>query len=170
MELTTGINHVATLTSDLDRLEEFYATVLGARTLFDLRDAGVRHAMIMVGSASGVHAFEVDAAMLPDGPHPTFARDASTTSPSPLSTPPPSTSCDGEPRPPALKPRLSTTVRSSRSTSTTPTAARSRSAASNPASISPRPHQTGQPRPGGSRSSGSAGCVGSASCGWVWST
>lgn len=33
--------------------------MLGARTLFDLEDNGFRHAMIMLGPASGMHAFEV---------------------------------------------------------------------------------------------------------------
>src|SRR5262245_45004954 len=72
MTLTNGINHVATLTPNLDRLKTFYEHMLGARTLFDLTDKGVRHAMIMVGPASGVHAFESPAS--PDGPLPMFGR------------------------------------------------------------------------------------------------
>ena len=56
--MTTGINHVATLTGDLDRLKRFYEDVLGARTLFDLEDNGFRHAMVMVGPESGVHMFQ----------------------------------------------------------------------------------------------------------------
>ena len=72
--MTTGINHVATLTSDLDRLKGFYEDVLGARTLFDLEDNGFRHAMVMVGPESGVHVFQHPTATLPDGPQPMFER------------------------------------------------------------------------------------------------
>src|SRR5438128_1330567 len=73
MELTAGINHVATLTGDLDRLKAFYEDVLGATTLFDLEDGGMRHAMLLVGPGSGVHAFQVDAGTAP-APQPMFAR------------------------------------------------------------------------------------------------
>jgi catechol 2,3-dioxygenase-like lactoylglutathione lyase family enzyme len=71
--LTNGINHVATLTADLGRLKSFYEDVLGARTLFDLEDNGVRHAMIMLGPASGVHAFEVEPTKVPQS-QPMFER------------------------------------------------------------------------------------------------
>ena len=71
--LTNGINHVATLTGDLDRLKGFYEDILGARTLFDLEDNGFRHAMIMLSPASGIHAFEVESSKLP-APHPMFER------------------------------------------------------------------------------------------------
>ena len=71
--LTNGINHVATLTADLGRLKSFYETVLGVRTLFDLEDNGVRHAMIMLSPASGMHAFQVDPASVPR-PQPMFGR------------------------------------------------------------------------------------------------
>jgi catechol 2,3-dioxygenase-like lactoylglutathione lyase family enzyme len=74
MQLTNGINHVAALTPDLDRLKAFYTDVLGATPLFDLCDAGVRHAMLMLGPGSGVHAFEVDAAKAPTGSRPMFER------------------------------------------------------------------------------------------------
>ena len=74
MSLTNGLNHVATLTSKLDRLEAFYQAVLGAQILFDQEDRGLRHAMILVGPGSGVHAFEVDPARMPDGPQPMFER------------------------------------------------------------------------------------------------
>jgi catechol 2,3-dioxygenase-like lactoylglutathione lyase family enzyme len=74
MQLTTGINHVAVLTTDLDRLKAFYEHAIGANTLFDLEDRGVRHAMIMLGDASGVHAFQVDAGIAPPGWKPMFAR------------------------------------------------------------------------------------------------
>ena len=72
--MTTGINHVATLTGDLDRLKGFYEEVLGARTLFDLEDNGFRHAMVMVGPESGVHMFQHAMAKLPEGPQPMFQR------------------------------------------------------------------------------------------------
>src|SRR5262245_32117530 len=71
---TNGSNQVATLTADLDRLEAFYAEVFEATPLFDQHDAGHRHAMIMLGPFSGLHAFEVDAARVPDGTQPMFGR------------------------------------------------------------------------------------------------
>ncbi len=74
MQLTTGINHVAVLTSDLERLKAFYEDAIGATTLFDLEDAGVRHAMILLGPASGLHAFQVDAETAPSGWKPMFSR------------------------------------------------------------------------------------------------
>jgi catechol 2,3-dioxygenase-like lactoylglutathione lyase family enzyme len=74
MQLTNGINHVATLTPDLDRLKGFYEDVLGARALFDLTDSNVRHAMVMVGPASGVHMFQAEEATLPRAGQPMFAR------------------------------------------------------------------------------------------------
>jgi catechol 2,3-dioxygenase-like lactoylglutathione lyase family enzyme len=72
--MTTGINHVAMLTGDLDRLKGFYEDVLGARTLFDLEDNGFRHAMVMVGPESGVHMFQHATATLPNKPQPMFER------------------------------------------------------------------------------------------------
>jgi catechol 2,3-dioxygenase-like lactoylglutathione lyase family enzyme len=34
--LTTGFDHVATLTADLDRLVDFYHTVFGAEVTFEM--------------------------------------------------------------------------------------------------------------------------------------
>jgi catechol 2,3-dioxygenase-like lactoylglutathione lyase family enzyme len=74
MQLTSGINHVASLTTDIERLKTFYEDVFGARTAFDLEDAGLRHAMILVGPVSGIHAFQVKAGDMPEGPKPMFRR------------------------------------------------------------------------------------------------
>jgi catechol 2,3-dioxygenase-like lactoylglutathione lyase family enzyme len=74
MQLTSGINHVATLTTDVERLKAFYQDVFGATTAFDLEDGGMRHAMIMVGPLSGIHAFQVKAGAIPDTPQPMFSR------------------------------------------------------------------------------------------------
>jgi len=56
-DLVAGINHVATLTSDLDRLERFYAEVFGAGVVRRW-DGKQRHSMIRLGSCAVLHAFE----------------------------------------------------------------------------------------------------------------
>src|SRR4051794_21139218 len=65
MQRTNGLNHVATLTADVDSLKAFHADLFGADTLFDRTDAGRRHAMIVLGPGSGIHAFEVAGDALP---------------------------------------------------------------------------------------------------------
>lgn len=65
MELTTGINHVAVLTRDLDRFADFYCAVLGADVIFDATEPVIgRHAMLRIGTDSVLHAIEA-----PDSPH-----------------------------------------------------------------------------------------------------
>jgi len=65
MALVNGVHHVASLTSDLDRLIAFYETVFEARVTFDREDGGRRHAFIEVGDATVLHPFEVSAEDLP---------------------------------------------------------------------------------------------------------
>lgn len=65
MPLTSGIDHVALVTKDLDALTAFYVEVLDAEIDFDLND-GLRHAGINVGGSSYIHAFEMS-----DNPHAT---------------------------------------------------------------------------------------------------
>lgn len=60
---TTGFDHVATLTPDLDRYVDFYARMFGARVVqtMEAREDHPRMAMIDVGGAAHIGAFEVPA-------------------------------------------------------------------------------------------------------------
>ena len=65
MQLTTGINHVAVVTGDLDRFIDFYTAVLDAEVVFNETSPGIgRHAMLRVGADSVLHPVEVR-----DSPH-----------------------------------------------------------------------------------------------------
>lgn len=61
MTLTSGFNHVATLTPDLDRFEAWYQQVFGAVTTFEMaaRDDHPRMAIMDVGGDSYLNVFEV---------------------------------------------------------------------------------------------------------------
>lgn len=59
-----GVNHVALLTEDLDRLISFYRRVFDADIGFDMEEDGLRHAMIDLGNGAALHPFQV-----PDNPH-----------------------------------------------------------------------------------------------------
>lgn len=55
--LLAGINHVATMTADLEQLEHFYERAFGAAVV--RRWAGdERHSMIRLGPTTVLHAFE----------------------------------------------------------------------------------------------------------------
>lgn len=60
---TTGFDHVATLTPDLDRYVDFYARMFGARVLhtMEAREDHPRMAVIDVGGTAHIGAFEVPA-------------------------------------------------------------------------------------------------------------
>jgi catechol 2,3-dioxygenase-like lactoylglutathione lyase family enzyme len=55
-----GINHVATLTSDMDRLQHFYEDIFDADLLGDMREPGVRHASIALGPDTFLHPSEIE--------------------------------------------------------------------------------------------------------------
>jgi catechol 2,3-dioxygenase-like lactoylglutathione lyase family enzyme len=61
--LLHGINHVATLTSDTDRLHAFYREVFGAEIVADMREApegpGVRLSMVDIGDGTMLNVFEI---------------------------------------------------------------------------------------------------------------
>jgi len=61
MALTTGFNHVATLTADLDRLTAWYERVFDAATVFDMEAEGdhPRMAIIDLGGGAALNVFEV---------------------------------------------------------------------------------------------------------------
>jgi catechol 2,3-dioxygenase-like lactoylglutathione lyase family enzyme len=61
MPITRGFNHVATLTTDLDRHAEFYAAVFGAEVTFRM-DATPDHPRMFIldlGGAAALNVFEV---------------------------------------------------------------------------------------------------------------
>ncbi len=56
-ELLAGINHIATVTADLDRLERFYERAFGA-SVVRRWEGRERHSMIRLGPTTVLHAFE----------------------------------------------------------------------------------------------------------------
>ena len=63
MPITTGFNHVATVTADLDRLTDFYRTVFDADVTFEM-DATPDHPRMVIldlGGGSALNVFEVAA-------------------------------------------------------------------------------------------------------------
>ena len=60
MPLTTGFNHVATLTADLDRFKEWYQDVFEAETTFEMERDGdhPRMAILDLGGGSALNVFE----------------------------------------------------------------------------------------------------------------
>jgi len=63
-QLTTGINHVAIMTEDLDRFVGFYTEVFGAEVVFTDTNPHFRHAILRVGGVSVLHPVQ-----RPDGGH-----------------------------------------------------------------------------------------------------
>ena len=59
MSLTTGANHLALVTADLDRLIDFYASVFDADVVMDMVEGDLRHAMIDLGGGFALHPFHV---------------------------------------------------------------------------------------------------------------
>lgn len=66
MPVTTGFNHVATLTTDLDRLVAFYGAAFDATVTFEMaaRDDHPRMIILDLGGGAALNAFEVDAASI----------------------------------------------------------------------------------------------------------
>jgi catechol 2,3-dioxygenase-like lactoylglutathione lyase family enzyme len=56
-DLLAGINHLATVTADLERLENFYEQAFGAGVVRRW-EGEQRHSMIRLGPATVLHAFE----------------------------------------------------------------------------------------------------------------
>lgn len=72
--LTSGINHVAIVTRDLDRLTSFYADVFGAPVTMDTTEGDLRHAFVEIGPSTALHAFEMAASPHADGSPAMFER------------------------------------------------------------------------------------------------
>jgi len=61
MAITTGFNHVATLTADLDRFVAWYGDVFGAEVTFSMEAEGDHPRMMIVdlGGGAALNVFEV---------------------------------------------------------------------------------------------------------------
>ena len=61
MATTTGFNHVATGTPDLDRIKRFYLDAFGAETVFEMaaQPDHPRMAIIELGGGAALNVFEV---------------------------------------------------------------------------------------------------------------
>ncbi len=59
MGLLAGVNHVAVMTTDLDRFIEFYTGVFDLDVVFEETTPTFRHAIIRTGSTSWLHPAEV---------------------------------------------------------------------------------------------------------------
>lgn len=57
--MLAGVNHIAFVTSDLDRLIEFYGTVFEAKVTHDMVEERARHALIDIGRDATLHVFEM---------------------------------------------------------------------------------------------------------------
>lgn len=62
MPLTTGFNHVATLTSNMDRTVDFYRTAFEAEVTFEMQKTDDHPHMIILdlGGGSALNVFEVE--------------------------------------------------------------------------------------------------------------
>jgi len=60
MPLTTGFNHVALLTADIDRFVQFYVDVFDAEVRHDLGEGGMRHVVLDLGAGSCLHPFQIE--------------------------------------------------------------------------------------------------------------
>jgi catechol 2,3-dioxygenase-like lactoylglutathione lyase family enzyme len=63
MPITTGFNHVATLTSDMNRTIHFYETAFDARVVFEIerRDDHPWMKIVDIGGGAALNVFEVSA-------------------------------------------------------------------------------------------------------------
>jgi catechol 2,3-dioxygenase-like lactoylglutathione lyase family enzyme len=63
MPYTTGFNHVATLTTDIDRLVGFYGEAFGAEVTFEMaaREDHPRMVVLDLGGGSALNVFETTA-------------------------------------------------------------------------------------------------------------
>jgi catechol 2,3-dioxygenase-like lactoylglutathione lyase family enzyme len=59
--ITTGFNHVATLTADMDRLVDFYVNAFDAKVNFEMaaRDDHPRMVILDLGAGAALNVFEV---------------------------------------------------------------------------------------------------------------
>ena len=74
MPLTTGIQHLTFLTSDMDGVISFYERVFEARVRWDMEEEGLRHAFIEVGANTMLHPFQLPGWEAPSPDPPMFER------------------------------------------------------------------------------------------------
>ncbi len=74
MQLLAGINHVAVLTPDLDRLVRFYGRVFDARVELEMKEGSLRLALINVGTNSLLSAYQLATVEVPAADRPRFDR------------------------------------------------------------------------------------------------
>src|ERR1700682_2036872 len=76
--LLSGINHVATLTSDTDRLHAFYREVFEAEVVADMHEApegpGVRLSVVDIGDGTMLNIFQIRGNAEAERQVPMFAR------------------------------------------------------------------------------------------------
>jgi len=75
--LLNGINHVATLTNDTDRLHGFYREVFHAQVVSDMQapeGPGIRLSIIDIGGGTALNVFQVDGNVEASRQTPMFAR------------------------------------------------------------------------------------------------
>ena len=74
--LTQGLDHVAVITNDSDRLQAFYIEMFGATVEFDGEEfpGGPRMTVINVGPATELNVFEIDGNNQADHQTPMFGR------------------------------------------------------------------------------------------------
>jgi len=59
MDLLTGVNHIAVLTTDLDRFVDFYTEVFDVAVVFTETTPAFRHAIVRTGPTSWLHPAEL---------------------------------------------------------------------------------------------------------------
>jgi catechol 2,3-dioxygenase-like lactoylglutathione lyase family enzyme len=74
MQLLGGINHVALISHDLDRLVDFYGRLFEARPVLDMQDEDLRIVLIDVGDGGALAAFQLKNGYVPDNTLPKFQR------------------------------------------------------------------------------------------------
>lgn len=72
--LLDGINHVAVLTADTDRLVEFYESVFDARSELVEKQDGFRLTMVQIGTSAELNVFEIAGNPEPGRQSPMFGR------------------------------------------------------------------------------------------------
>lgn len=74
MKLLDGINHVAIVTSDIDRMVDFYTRVFGASVALDMKEERLRIVLIEVGPSCLLAAFQIEGGEPLPGGLPQFQR------------------------------------------------------------------------------------------------
>jgi len=73
MKLLNDIHHLTLITTDMDRLIDFYGRVFDAQVTVDIEEEGLRHAFIQIGPHTVLHPFQVPGVNPPE-PQPMFQR------------------------------------------------------------------------------------------------